>query len=217
MDEKELSQKKKTGTTTVGIKAMDSVVLAADQLAVLGYTAIDTNVSKIYSINKKVAVTIAGGVGDALTLIRFLRSHAKLFEIERENPMTPKSVMTLLANVLNSNRYYPFIAFFILGGYNNKPEIYSTDLVGGYNEVQKYTATGSGMDMALGFLEENYKENMQVEGAIETAVRAVNVARKRNIATGGESISVVVITKEGLRELPRKEVEKYLKTKETAK
>jgi len=198
-----------TGTTTVGVLGKEAVVLAADMKATLGNIASDTNVTKVYKINDKAAITIAGGVGDALTVVRFLRSHAKLFEIERENVMTPKALVTFLSNILNGNRYFPFQAFFILGGFNGKPELYTSDLVGGFNEVDKFTSTGSGFELAYGFFEDQYREGLPTEKAIELAVKAVKVAKKRDVFTGGEGVKVIVISREGVKELSKKEVEKY--------
>ena len=199
-----------TGTTTVGVLGKDVVVLAADMKATLGNIASDTNVTKVYKINDKAAITIAGGVGDALTVVRFLKSHAKLFEIERENVMTPKAIITFLSNILNGNRYYPFQAFFILGGFNGKPELYTSDLVGGFNEVDRFTSTGSGFELAYGFLEDQFKEALPADKAIELAVKAVKVAKKRDIYTGGDGVKVLVISKDGVKELSKKDVEKYL-------
>ena len=209
MVEKKLD-KLHTGTTTVGVLGKEAVVLAADMKATLGNIASDTNTTKIYKVNDKAALTIAGGVGDALTVVRFLRSHAKLFEIERENIMTPKALITFLSNILNGNRYYPFQVFFILGGFNGKPELYSSDLVGGFNDVDKFTSTGSGFELAYGFLEDQFRESLPTEKAIELAIKAVKVARKRDIYTGGDSINVLVISKDGVKELARKDIEKYL-------
>ena len=70
----------KTGTTTVGLVTKDSVVLAADTRASMGHLAYDEEVNKIHQITDNVSLTIAGSVGDALALVRHLRSHAKLFK-----------------------------------------------------------------------------------------------------------------------------------------
>jgi len=204
------AQKLNLGTTTIGLVGKEAVVLAADMKATLGNIASDNNITKIYKLNNKIAITIAGGVGDALTVVRFLRSHAKLFEIERENPMTTKALITFLSNILNGNRYFPYQAFFIVGGYNNKPELYTSDLVGGFNEVDKFTSTGSGFELAYGFLEDQFREALPTEKVIELAVKAIKVAKKRDIYTGGESVKVVIISKDGVKELAKKDIEKYL-------
>ena len=65
-----------TGTTTVGLVYADGVVLASDKKASMGHLAYDLDIQKIYKITDSVGLTIAGSVGDALTVVRFLRSHA---------------------------------------------------------------------------------------------------------------------------------------------
>lgn len=167
-------------------------------------------ISKVFPINGKFAVTIAGTVGDAMTIVRYLKSQAKLYEIERENAMTPKAGITLLANILNGNRYYPYMAGFILGGFNRQPELYDIDAVGGVQEVDRFTSVGSGQEFAIGYLEEQFKEALPAEKLVELAIKAVKTAKKRDIASGGKSVTVIIINKDGVKQLTPKEVEKYL-------
>ncbi|MFA4907018.1 MAG: proteasome subunit beta, partial [archaeon] len=168
----------------------------------------------IYQINKRVAVTMAGGQGDSQTVIRYLKAHSNLYEMEREKPLSPRAAITYLANILNSNRYYPFMSFFLLGGFDKKPALFSTDLVGGYSEVDTFASTGSGSELALGVLEEKYEEGISEEKAIELAIGSIKVSRKRDIYTGGDSIKVVVIDSSGTRELADNEVKRRLGEKE---
>ena len=190
----------KTGTTTVGLVTKDSVVLAADMRASMGHLAYDEEVNKIYKIADNVALTIAGSVGDALTLVRFLRSHAKLFEIERETKITPKAIATFASNILNSNRFYPFYVQFIIGGINQKPELFDVDPSGGLLERKQFAVTGSGTELAMSVLDQNYNENFSTEQGIELAVRAVKASKKRDIYSGGIAVKVTVIDKNGVKE-----------------
>ena len=207
-----MEEKLKTGTTIVGIKIQNAVVLASDRQGTMGNIAIDLEAKKLHKINNKIALGIAGSMGDALTVIRFLKSHAKLFEIEREIPFGIKAASTFLSNILNSNRYFPYIAAFIIGGFNEKPELYATDVVGGMSEVESFTSLGSGFQLALGKLEESYKQNMTEQQAIELAKQAIRVAKKRDVYTGADNnIQVIVITKQGVKELNEKETQTLTK------
>ncbi|MFH1664458.1 MAG: archaeal proteasome endopeptidase complex subunit beta [archaeon] len=203
------SKELKTGTTTVGIVTKDSVVLAADMRASMGHLAYDEEVNKIYKITDNVALTIAGSVGDALTLVRFLRSHAKLFEIERETKITPKAIATYISNILNSNRFYPFFVQFIIGGVNTKPEMFDVDPSGGLLERKKFAVTGSGTELAMAILDQGYSDGMTTEEGIKLAIKSVNASKKRDIFSGGVSVKVMVIDKNGSKELNENEVQKY--------
>jgi proteasome beta subunit len=192
----------KTGTTTLGIIAKDSIVLASDMKGTMGYLASNSDVTKIYKINNYLAITIAGGVGDALVLIRHLKVQANLYELEHKRSMNTKSCGTLLSNILNGSKGMPFFTQFILAGWVDVPSMYSMDMGGGMIEEKKYTASGSGTELALSVLDSNYKENITTADAIKLAKDAISAAKKRDVMSGGDGIKIVVIKKDGIEELP---------------
>ncbi len=204
------AQEKKTGTTTVGIIGTDFVLLAADMQATMGSIAADDDAQKIYKITEKVGLTISGAVGDSLAIIRFLRAQANLYEIERETKITPLALTSLLSNILNGNRYYPYVFMPIIGGLNAKPELYEVTPFGCISEKKKYAVTGSGTEFALATLDIDYKENLSEDEALGLAVKAISISRNRDINTGGRGISVVVIDKSGFRKVDEKEVDKVM-------
>ncbi len=201
---------KKTGTTTLGIKTKDAVILAADQKATMGYFAAELDSKKVYRLTDKIGITIAGGSGDAQTLVRFLRSQAKLFEIERENTITTKALVTFIANILSGNRYYPFMVQFIIGGHTGSPALFSMDAVGGIADVSDYTVTGSGSEFAMGVLDSQYDPALKKEEAMRLAVKAISASKKRDVMSGGNSITMMIIDSSGIQEVPKKEVEKLI-------
>ncbi len=207
----------KTGTTTVGLIAKDAVVLAADMKATLGNLSYETEAKKIYKITDRIALTNAGSVGDSLAIIRFLRAHAKLYETERNTYITPKALATLLSNVLNANRFFPYVAQFIIGGVVDKPTLFEVTPYGDLIERNKFAISGSGTQLALAILDSEYRSNMSENEAVELAVKAIDASRKRDIYTGGKSIKVTVISAKGVKEISEKEVEKYLKKIEKKK
>jgi proteasome beta subunit len=60
------------GTTTVGVSFNGGVVVAADKRATFGSFIASKDVEKITMIDDRMAMTIAGGVGDAQALVRFI-------------------------------------------------------------------------------------------------------------------------------------------------
>ncbi len=203
--------KMKPGTTTVGLIGKDFVVFAADQKASMGHIAADDEALKIYKITDFIAVTIAGGLGDAQAIIRFLKSQANLYEIDRGTKVTPKAMASLLSNILNSNRYFPFIFQPILGGVNNEPQLFEVDVVGGISTKKDYAVTGSGTTFAMTVLDGDYSKNLSEKAAVGVAIKAVNAARRRDIYSGGKSVTVVVVDSQGYRKYSIQEVEKAIK------
>ncbi len=188
----------KTGTTTVGLKTNEFVIIAADKQSTLGNVKNSIVCKKVHPITKNVAISIAGSVGDAFQMIRILKMQASLYENERNKKISGKAVVTLTSNILNSNRYYPYMISFIVGGYINSPELYSTDAVGGAEEIDNYTSTGSGSDYAVSVLDNKYKENLTKDQAIKLVCEAINASKKRDIYTGGKGIDLLFIDKKGI-------------------
>jgi proteasome beta subunit len=100
---------------------------------------------------------------------------------------------------------------FIIGGINNEPELYELDALGGSLERKKYAVSGSGTELAMTTLDQNYKDEMPEEEAINVAVKAIHAGKKRDIFSGGKSVSVMVIDKKGIRDLDQKTIAKFVK------
>ncbi|MBU0635554.1 proteasome subunit beta [Candidatus Micrarchaeota archaeon] len=205
----------KTGTTTIGLIARDSVVLAADMRASLGHIAYDEENDKLSEITPHTGLTNAGSVGDTMTIVRYLRNHAKMYALERETEITTKGLVTFLSNILSGNRYYPFEVQFVIGGVVPQSSLFEVTPLGAMLERKKYAVSGSGTEMALSTLDLNYKTDMEENDAIELAVRAIGQGKRRDIFSGGKSISVMVIDSKGIRRVPQKIIEKYIKNHNT--
>lgn len=208
---KEMNEIIKTGTTTVGLICKDAVILAADKQSTAFYVA-SREEKKVHKIDDNVGMTIAGSVGDNQYLIRLLRAESALFKVQRQRLMTVKGVSTLLANIMHGMRYYPYMALITLGGWDDRgPNLYTVDPVGGLSTGENFAGSGSGSPLALGVLEAEYKEKMSVDDAISLAVKALKAARARDVYTGGNSLVIAIIDKDGYREMDRAEVDKLLK------
>lgn len=206
----ELNEKLKTGTTTVGIVLEDAVILGADQKATMGNLTYEEESKKLYKITDSVALTNAGVVGDSLVLIRFLQGQAKLYETERRTKMSANAMATLLSNILNSMRYYPYMVQFLIGGFIGKPELYEVEPFGGVLERKKYGVTGSGTHFALGVLDQEYKETLTIEQGMKLVAKAILASKRRDIFTGGIGINIFLIDKHGVQEIEENKVRKIV-------
>ena len=199
----------KKGTTTIGLIAKDAVVIAAEQKSTMGYLVESKEAQKVFQLDDHVGLTIAGMVGDALAMVRLLKAQFKLYKLER-GPITMRAAATLLSNILQGSKYYPYMNQFILAGYDSEPRVYSMDPVGGFDNRDKFYSTGSGSPFVYGVLEAQYRENMMVEEAVALAIKAIRAAIERDIGSGGKDIQVAVIDKNGFRELSKQELKKYM-------
>jgi proteasome beta subunit len=189
------------GTTTVGMRLKDFVVLAADKKATAGIYVAHKNVKKIARINDRCALTIAGLVADAQTLADYIKIQAHYYELLSKKPMSIRSMASLLGLILNEYKYFPFIVQLLLGGYDvyEGPKLFTIELYGDVTE-EKYAATGSGSPLAISVIESSYSEDLDLDSAVRLAVKAISAAASRDIFSGGVGVDVVVIGKDFYKE-----------------
>ncbi len=200
-----------TGTTTVGIVTKEGVVLATDKRATAGYFIANKNVKKIWKIDDHVAATMCGSVADVQKLLDLLTRFARQHKVETGRPALIRSLANYASLILFSSRPFILVVHIILGGVDPEegPVLYALDWFGTMTREDKYMATGSGSPIAFGVLEDNYREDLTIDEAVQIAVRAVRAAMMRDPGSG-EGVIVATITKDGYRELPEEYVNKLL-------
>ena len=198
------------GTTTIGLVCKDGVVLATERRATAGNMISNKQTQKVFKIDQNVGITIAGLVGDAQVLARYLKAEVSLYRLRRSAPLTAEGAATLLANILNGNRFYPYYAWLILGGVDAKgAHVFSVDPAGGCIE-DRFVSVGSGSPFAYGLLEEGYSRDMSTADGVDLALRGLTAAMKRDSASGDGYLVHVISAKE-YRELSEDEINKRLK------
>jgi proteasome beta subunit len=200
----------KTGTTTVALACKDGIVLAADKRATSGYLVSFKKFDKIMQITDSIAVTVAGTVSDVQLLVKYIRAELRLKRIRTVRENTVKEAANLLATLVYSNirkmSMIPGISHFIIGGKDDSGfHLYDLSPDGSIVEMDDYVSSGSGSVMAFGVLETLYKSNLSVDEGIKLAVKSVNAAIQRDIASGN-GLDVVTITKAGVKKVLTKEI-----------
>ncbi len=209
MDEHRI-EKLKTGTTTVGLICNGAVVLGAERKATMGYLVASKYTHKILPVDEHIAMTIAGLVGDAQALERYIKAELKLYRLSEERRINVDAAAHLVANILYARRFYPYYVQLLLGGYDDEPRLYSLGADGSVLEEKEYFSTGSGSPMALGVLENGFKKGMNVEEAKRLVARSIHAAVKRDIASGGSGIDITVLDSRGIHESSDEEVKKII-------
>src|SRR5205807_8140730 len=159
----------------------------------------------IQRVDRHLGMTIAGGVADAQNLVDIMRYNANIYKLSNKEPIPVKSAARLCSNVLFNQRYFPYFVQIILAGYDahGVGQIYNIDLFGSMTS-ERFISTGSGSPVAYGYLESEYREGLVVDEAYKTAMQAIAAAIRRNAGTG-DSINVVIIDKDGYRELSKEQ------------
>lgn len=187
------------GATTIGVVCADGVVLAAEKRVTYGYFVASKGGKKVFKITDCIGAACAGLVGDMQILAKEVEAQAELFNMDVGRPITVRAASKLMANILFNRRYAPLITQTIVGGLDDEgASLFVLDVLGSLIP-DKYAAVGSGTEIAMGVLEEGYKEGMSVEDAKKLVTRAIKSAISRD-AMSGDGIDFLIITKEGIAE-----------------
>jgi proteasome beta subunit len=173
----------------------------------MGFFVAHKQGKKVYKIDDHIGMTIAGSVADAQKVIDIITANAQLYRINLNRPMPINSAARMTSNLLFSAR--GLMAQILVGGVDETgPHLFNLDPFGSVTE-DKMTSTGSGSPLALGVLEDKFKEDMTVTEALPIIAKAVNAAMKRDIASGN-NYNIIVIDNKGYRELTDAEKKELL-------
>lgn len=187
------------GATTVGITCSDGVILASEKRVSYGNFVMSRAGKKVFKISEHIGAACAGLVSDMQILAREVGVYASLFKMEASRPMSVKAAAKVMSNLLFNSRLLPLITETIIGGVDDEgPSLYVLDIMGS-TIPDKYAAVGSGAEVAIGVLEEAYKDGMTVEDGKGLAIKAIKSAISRD-AMSGDGIDLLIITKNGISE-----------------
>jgi proteasome beta subunit len=190
-----------TGTTTLGIKYKDGVILASERRATMGHIIAHNQVQKVYRISDNIGMTIAGLVGDAQLMVRYIQSEIALYTIKKGAAISVSAAATLVANVIRHGFYLSLV----VAGYDSTGgHVYSIDAAGGYIE-DNWVSTGSGSPFSMGVLEGGFKKDISEKSAIDLAISALNSSIRRDSASG-DGMLISVIDKKGYREISEEDI-----------
>lgn len=183
----------------MGLKVNSGVVVGAEKRVSYGGYIVSRAGKKVFKISDRMAIAAAGLVGDMQTLHRILSAEIMYRELITSTKMRIRSAAKLLSAILYSYKLMPFISEIIFAGYDDEGyHLYVLDPVGSVIE-DDYAAVGSGAPIAIGIIEAEYQKDLELEKAIDLAIKAIKSAISRD-AVSGDGIDVLAISKSGIIE-----------------
>jgi len=194
----------KRGTTALGIKVEEGVVLGVDK-RVTSKLIEPESIEKVYRIDDHIGAATAGLVADARVLVERARMEAQSYRYTYGEPI---DVYVLVKSICDLKQVYtqhggvrPFGTALLVAGVDNTGcHLFETDPSGAFTE-HKATAIGEGRQEALEVFEEEYDEGMSLDEAIELAIKALYRASREE--TDVENLEIAVVDSEGFRKLER--------------
>ncbi len=174
----------KRGTTTVGLKFKDGVILMADK-RIRSRLLEPKSMEKVFVIDEHIGCATSGLVGDARVLVDYARLVA---QIERVTYGEGISVEHLVKRISDYKQQYtqyggvrPFGASLLIAGVDERGiYLMETDPSGtimGY----KADCIGGGRDVVMELFEKEYREDMDFEEALMLGLKAIDMVNEEEL------------------------------------
>jgi len=186
------------GATAVGITYNGGLVLASERRIAYGNFVVSKTTKKTFVITPHVGAACAGLVADMQILSLQVSALAKIRKMEIKRDVPPNTIAKMMSNMMYERRFFPLLTQVIVGGLVESPVIFTLDPLGSVLP-DDYAAVGTGAEMALGILDQQYKKELNEAEATDLAVKSVRAAIMRDSASG-DNIDVLVIDKNGIKE-----------------
>ncbi|MBR5503501.1 MAG: archaeal proteasome endopeptidase complex subunit alpha [Methanobrevibacter sp.] len=203
----------KRGTTSLGLKSKDGVVLIVDKRTVSRLVEAKS-IEKIFQIDDHIGVATSGLVADARALVERARIESQINKITYNEPILvgglAKKICDMKQMYTQNGGVRPFGSALIIGGVNGEDvKLFETDPSGALIEY-KATAIGSGVQAAVDVFEERYEEDLSLEDAIDLGLDALYEATEGRTTEDSVEIAVIEVATQAYRKLSDEEVSKYV-------
>ena len=184
----------KKGTTTIGMKFKDGVILIVDK-RISSRLVEPESIEKIYDIDEYIGCASSGLVADARILVDDARKEAQVHKVNYgENigvEMLTKKVCDYEQNFTQYGGARPFGTSLLVAGTDNiGTHLFETDPSGAL-VAYKATCIGTGRAVVMDLLEKNYKDGMTYDAALKLGLESLAAAIEDKLDAESFDVGVV--------------------------
>ena len=186
----------KRGTTTVGLKFNNGVVLLIDK-RITSRLIEPKSIEKIFKIDDHIGCATSGLVADARELVDRARIDAQVNKITYNEKITVEALTKKICDFKQNYTQYggvrPFGSALLIAGVDHKGEhLFETDPSGALM-AYKAASLGAGRSTVMETFEEEYKSSMSADKAIALGLKAL--ARSLEGELNTKAIEVGIVTR----------------------
>jgi proteasome beta subunit len=179
------------GTTVLGLKYTDGMLMAGDRRATAGTLIADAKMRKVFAADDYSAIAIAGAAGQAVEMVKLFQLELEHYEKITGDRLSLEGKANRLAQMIRSN--FPMalqglVVVPLFGGFDERRgegRIFYYDATGGRWEEDDFQTTGSGGLPAKNSLKKRWRPGLALDDALKVAVEALIDAAEDDAATGG--------------------------------
>nr|XP_027203251.1 uncharacterized protein LOC113797119 [Dermatophagoides pteronyssinus] len=201
------------GASSVGIKAMNGVVMATEKKTNSILTE-EHSLYKVEQVTDHIGMIYSGMGPDYRLLVRKARKIAQEYFLVYSEPIPTTQLVQRVAHIMQeytqSGGVRPFGVSLLIAGWNDdRPYLFQCDPSGAYF-AWKATALGKNHINGKSFLEKRYSEDLELEDAIQTAILTLKESFEGQMTQ--DNIEIGICNKNGFKRLSPGEVKDYLAT-----
>ncbi|KAK6153795.1 hypothetical protein DH2020_013434 [Rehmannia glutinosa] len=172
-----------TGTSVVGIKYKDGILLAADMGGSYGSTLRYKTVERMKPVGKHSIIGASGELSDFQEIMRYLDELILNDNMwDDGNSLGPKEVLNYLTRVMYNrrNKFNPLWNSLVLGGIKNGKKYLGTVSMIGVHYEDNHVATGFGNHLARPILRDEWHDDMTFEEGVKLLEKCMRVLLYRD-------------------------------------
>jgi proteasome alpha subunit len=203
----------KRGTTAVGIKCKDSVVLIVDK-RVSSRLLESSSIEKIFKVDDHIGVASSGLVGDARALVDRARVESQINRVTYDEPIDVESLAKKLCDHMQTYTQFggarPYgTALLIAGVSDGEPRLFETDPSG---TLLAYRATGigTGRPAVMKTFDEQFREDMSSSEGIILGLKALSAATEGKFDVNTVEIGIISVEDAIFRKMAADEVKTFV-------
>uniref|UniRef100_A0A6U6IRL2 Proteasome subunit beta n=1 Tax=Odontella aurita TaxID=265563 RepID=A0A6U6IRL2_9STRA len=187
------------GAAIIAMAGKGCVGIASDTRLGIQAQTVATDFRKVFKMNDRLFVGLAGLATDVQTMDQLLRFRQNLYELREERQMSPRVMSNLLSNLLYEKRFGPYFIEPVVAGLdeNGKPFLSGMDLIGAPVYTDDFVVSGTATGNLYGMCETLYKPDMEADQLFETLAQALLASVDRDALSGWGGV-VHIITKDGV-------------------
>jgi proteasome beta subunit len=182
------------GTTVLGVRYADGVVMAGDRRATAGNIIAHKTMEKVFPADRFSGVAIAGAAGAAMEMVKLFQLQLEHYEkvegqvLSLEGKANQLSAMVRghLPAAMQGMAVVPIFAGYDLR--RGTGRLFEYDVTGGRYEELDHIASGSGSLHAGTVVKLGWREDLPRDEAIDLVVNALYRAAEEDSATGGPDL-----------------------------
>jgi proteasome beta subunit len=206
------------GTTILGLKYADGMVMAGDRRATAGNLIADAKMRKVFAADDYSAIAIAGAAGQAVELVKLFQLELEHYEKITGDRLSLEGKANRLAQMIRGNlpaAMQGLVVVPLFGGFDDRRgegRIFYYDATGGRWEEDDFQTTGSGAQPAKNSLKKRWRPGLDRAQALRVAVEALIDAAEDDTATGGPDATrriwpvVLTVTADGAQDVAEADV-----------